>query len=220
MYIDTDGFISFGVPTANDWISGPIPSSAKPNAALYPFWDDLMVDGSASVLTKTTGTAPNRQYIVEWRNVFVFDHADHRFSFEAIISENGDIAFAYTGDMTAARPRAARRPSASKTRPGRSRCSTPATPPYCGAATASRSTPTDPHSTRPPPVRTLTGAVSPRHRHLRSCRGRRTVRGTASSFAIAFGCARYARPLDEAVRSAFDAVVSEVGKGDLAVDRV
>ena len=102
VYIDTDGFISFGVPTANDWISGPIPSSSKPNAALYPFWDDLMVDGSASVLTKTTGTAPNRQYIVEWRNVFVFDHADHRFSFEAIVSENGDITYAYIGDMTAA----------------------------------------------------------------------------------------------------------------------
>jgi Carboxypeptidase regulatory-like domain len=102
VYIDTDGFVSFAVPTANDWISGPIPSSSKPNAALYPFWDDLMVDGSASVLTKTTGTAPNRQYIIEWRNVFVFDHADHRFSFEAIISENGDIAYAYTGDMTAA----------------------------------------------------------------------------------------------------------------------
>jgi len=101
VYIDTDGFISTGVPTANDWISGPIPSSAKPNAGLYPFWDDLMVDGSGSVLTKTTGAAPNRQYIVEWRNVFVFDHPEHRFSFEAIISENGDIAFAYTGDMTA-----------------------------------------------------------------------------------------------------------------------
>src|SRR6266508_2864550 len=97
-WVDTNGVISFVAPNGSSWNHGAIPSAPapnKPNAAVYPFWDDLDVDASASVRTALTGTAPNRQFIVEWRNVKFFVNNSARVSFEVVFSETGDIAVAW-----------------------------------------------------------------------------------------------------------------------------
>ena len=66
--------------------------------AVYPFWEDFIVDGSASVRTATTGTAPNRKFIVEWRNIVFYRDPNARISFEVIFDEtSGVINFAYSG---------------------------------------------------------------------------------------------------------------------------
>jgi hypothetical protein len=104
-WVDTNGVITFQAPDGASWDHGEIPSppaTNRPSGAVYPFWDDWMVDGDASVLTATTGSAPNRRFIVEWRNVRHFSDAAERVSFEAIFDEaGGDITFAYTGIDTA-----------------------------------------------------------------------------------------------------------------------
>src|SRR6266508_4604294 len=97
-WVDTNVVISFVAPNGSSWNHGAIPSAPapnKPNAAVYPFWDDLDVDASASVRTALTGTAPNRQFIVEWRNVKFFVNNSARVSFEVVFSETGDIAVAW-----------------------------------------------------------------------------------------------------------------------------
>jgi glucose/arabinose dehydrogenase len=97
-WVDTNGVISFVAPNGSSWNHGAIPSAPaanKPNAAVYPFWDDLDVDASASVRTAVSGTAPNRQFVVEWRNVKFFANSAARVSFEVVFSENGDIAVAW-----------------------------------------------------------------------------------------------------------------------------
>jgi hypothetical protein len=96
-WVDTNGVISFVAPNGSSWNHGAIPSAPaanKPNAAVYPFWTDLVVDSSASVRTAVVGSAPNRQFVVEWRNVRFFDDPA-RVSFEVVFSENGDIAVAW-----------------------------------------------------------------------------------------------------------------------------
>ncbi|MER7283182.1 LamG-like jellyroll fold domain-containing protein [Dactylosporangium sp. NPDC000244] len=95
-WVSTNGFLAFADPSAaGDAAAGAaIPQSAAPNALVAPFWTDLVVDGSASVYTKTDGAFPNRRFIVEWRNVALFA-SSKRVTFEAILSENGDIAFNY-----------------------------------------------------------------------------------------------------------------------------
>ena len=65
-----------------------IPNAAPPNAAVYGFWDDLVVDGSSSVVTATHGTAPNRRFVVEWRNVAILGDTQRRLSFQAVLYEN------------------------------------------------------------------------------------------------------------------------------------
>ncbi|MEE6263561.1 carboxypeptidase regulatory-like domain-containing protein [Plantactinospora sonchi] len=98
-WIDTNGLVTFinpGEPSPDAW---PIPSAdspQEPNAAVYPFWHDWVVDTNASVRTTTRGTAPNREYVVEWRNVHSFEDPLTRITFQAIFHEVGGYSFAYT----------------------------------------------------------------------------------------------------------------------------
>jgi PKD repeat protein len=99
-WVDTNGVVTFATPNGSAWNHGPIPSAAaanKSNLAVYPFWDDLIVDASASVRTASSGTAPNRRFTVEWRNVRFFTDSSTRVTFEVIFDENGTITFAYDG---------------------------------------------------------------------------------------------------------------------------
>jgi len=75
----------------------PMPNRATPNNVVAPFWSDLEIDASSGVYTATTGTAPNRKFVVEWRNVFPHRDSAHRLGFEAVLGENGAVTFAYTG---------------------------------------------------------------------------------------------------------------------------
>ncbi|GIF20872.1 protocatechuate 3,4-dioxygenase beta subunit [Actinoplanes tereljensis] len=97
-YVDSNGLVTFedpGTPNSDAW---PIPSPRfpeEPNAAVYPFWHDWVVDSSASVRTTTRGTAPNRQYVVEWRNVSSYEDPTTRSTFQVIFDEAGGYSFAY-----------------------------------------------------------------------------------------------------------------------------
>jgi hypothetical protein len=99
-WISSNGFLAFGPEGATSPDRTAIPAEAEdgtPNAAIYPFWGDWVVDGSAAIATRTTGTAPNRQWLVEWRNVAWYGNDEVRASFEIIFSEDGGITFAYDG---------------------------------------------------------------------------------------------------------------------------
>ncbi|GIG93223.1 carboxypeptidase regulatory-like domain-containing protein [Plantactinospora endophytica] len=109
-WIGSSGLVTFKDPMYFGWIgstSSPIPSPAAegvPNAAVYVHWDKWVVDSQARIATKTSGTAPNRQWVVEWRNVHHFDDTTARTTFEVIFQENGQITFAYA-DITAGNAR-------------------------------------------------------------------------------------------------------------------
>lgn len=94
-FLSSNGSLNF--QAANTAFSnGSIPSTATPNAAIYPFWDDLVLDSSSRVFSKTGGTAPNRTFLVEWRNAMFFGGgATSRIDFEATLSENGEVSLSY-----------------------------------------------------------------------------------------------------------------------------
>ncbi|NUR70138.1 MAG: PKD domain-containing protein [Hamadaea sp.] len=100
-WIDTNGVLSFGTqPQGPSWNHGAIPSAPAwntPNAAVYPLWDDLIVDSSSGVYTSTSGSAPHRQFTVEWRNVRFYSDSATRVSFKVVLNEDGKITLAYTG---------------------------------------------------------------------------------------------------------------------------
>ena len=68
-----------------------IPVTGNPNAAIYAFWDDLIVDAAASVRTELLGAAPNRRFVVEWRNVHFFGDTTRRIDVNVVLHENGRI---------------------------------------------------------------------------------------------------------------------------------
>ncbi|GLX34404.1 hypothetical protein Sros01_04770 [Streptomyces roseochromogenus] len=98
-WIGTNGTVSFGGNHTGD-VNGDLPSTATPNAALYPFWDDLVVGpaGSGSgVFTAVSGTAPHRSYVIEWRKVSHWSAQADTFSFSAAIGEDGNVTYSYKG---------------------------------------------------------------------------------------------------------------------------
>ncbi|MEO3972940.1 S8 family serine peptidase [Streptomyces sp. CAU 1734] len=95
-HLSTNGTVSFGGTGAGD-VNGTIPSTVTPNATLYPFWDDLLIDTRGGVHTGVVGTAPNRSYVVEWRNVVHWAAQGETFSFAVKIGENGRVSYHYKG---------------------------------------------------------------------------------------------------------------------------
>ncbi|MGH3734236.1 MAG: carboxypeptidase regulatory-like domain-containing protein [Micromonosporaceae bacterium] len=103
-WIHTNGLVSFGDESGEPdaWVNPTMPTTKAPNAVVAPFWDDLNVDASASVRVQVLGTAPNRSYVVEWRNVLLQVNKTDRVTFEVIFDEGGRIGFHYTGMSTPA----------------------------------------------------------------------------------------------------------------------
>ncbi|MFD9411166.1 S8 family serine peptidase [Streptomyces sp. NPDC059989] len=98
-WIGTNGTVSFGGNNTGD-INADIPSTATPNAALYPFWDDLVVGAAGTgsgVFTAVTGAAPHRQYVIEWREVAHWSAQAEKFSFSAAVGEDGTVSYSYKG---------------------------------------------------------------------------------------------------------------------------
>ena len=103
--IHVDGRVTVGPAATVDQtalLPDAIPSEAMPNAALYPFWSDLYVDAEASVRTGVHGTAPDREFVVEWRNVLVRDALQRepvggRVTVQAVLGEDGSVRFQYAG---------------------------------------------------------------------------------------------------------------------------
>lgn len=97
-WLDTNGYLMFHDRGFADPVPFAIPSVQwSPDAAVYPFWNDWVVDSLASVRTGVHGLAPNRTWVVEWRDVHPFNMWQ-RVSFQVVFEETtGRILFAYDG---------------------------------------------------------------------------------------------------------------------------
>ena len=93
-YVATNGFVNFLGLDAT-FGNSPIPSTGTPNGAIYPYWDDMFMDGESSAFTALLGSAPNRQFVIEWRNLDYFGDSSRRVDFEVILHENGHILTQY-----------------------------------------------------------------------------------------------------------------------------
>jgi N-acetylneuraminic acid mutarotase len=105
MYISTNGNVHFITP--NDSYPGeagfpclPSAASSVPRPMIAALWDDLVVpeegqSGGGGVYTDVVGTAPNRTFVIEWRNVYEYFPPNDRGTFEILLDENGEIRFQY-----------------------------------------------------------------------------------------------------------------------------
>ncbi|MFF1307822.1 carboxypeptidase regulatory-like domain-containing protein [Streptomyces sp. NPDC058307] len=102
-FVGTNGFLSFTAGSTMP-INAALPHGGQPNAAVLPFWDDLVIDASAEIRTGTDGAAPDRRFAVEWRNALIYD-TQERITVQAVLYESGSVTFEYIelGDTDAAR---------------------------------------------------------------------------------------------------------------------
>ncbi|MEV6927409.1 DNRLRE domain-containing protein [Dactylosporangium sp. NPDC051485] len=98
-WVDTNGMLSFVDPQGShpdDIVQ--LPNSANPNATIYAYAQDLIVDGSASIRTATIGTAPNRTFVIDWNNPYQYGFASRRQNAEVIFTEGSStIKLDYSG---------------------------------------------------------------------------------------------------------------------------
>ncbi|MEV6107973.1 S8 family serine peptidase [Streptomyces sp. NPDC051940] len=94
--VSVEGALAFGASSTTS-INMELPIELAPNGALYPFWDNLLMDNSSGVYTSFRGTAPHREFVVEWRNMILSDNKPQRLGFAAVISEDGGYTFHYRG---------------------------------------------------------------------------------------------------------------------------
>ena len=69
--------------------------SRSPVDAIYPLWDDLIVDDQAGIyfgMTEVDGTAAE---VIEWRNVTFFSDRTARVSFSVTLIADGRIQIGY-----------------------------------------------------------------------------------------------------------------------------
>jgi hypothetical protein len=93
--VTTNGFLNF-LPTFPSFGNVGIPNPGDPNAAIFPFWSDLFVDGvAATVRADTIGSAPNRQFVIEWRDVTPLSQPSLPLEFEVLLGEDGSIVMRY-----------------------------------------------------------------------------------------------------------------------------
>ncbi|MGW2474013.1 S8 family serine peptidase [Streptomyces sp. NPDC001665] len=92
-WVTRDGQLIFGYLSVLD--NSPLPNKAPANGTLSPFWDKLAMDDSSGVYTSVRGTAPHREYVVEWRNMMIARDPSQRVGFAAVLSEDGTYTFQY-----------------------------------------------------------------------------------------------------------------------------
>lgn len=93
--ICTNGWGGFDVAsTTNAYDNTAIPSTAIPNNALYPFWDDMDFRTSGSVYYKND--IANNRFIVEWKDAPHYDPpAGGPYTYELILYSDGRIIYQY-----------------------------------------------------------------------------------------------------------------------------
>jgi len=86
--VSANGYLTFGGAggVADNFL---IPGIAQPNEFIAPFWDDLNPQ-PGDVYQRTLGSAPNRQFVVEWHGVPTVASPTSQLTFEVILFETSN----------------------------------------------------------------------------------------------------------------------------------
>ena len=94
--ISDNGILKFCNTAAGDTLLNAVPVNnlrSTTRNILAPLWDDLAVTSSETdIKYKVTGSAPNRIFTVEWKNVYWnFASFDYNANFQVVLYENSNI---------------------------------------------------------------------------------------------------------------------------------
>jgi Stigma-specific protein, Stig1 len=87
-YVSSNGNLQL-IGTGVTSLSGTIPSSSDPDAVIAPYWRDLLTSASG-VCSATFGTAPNRQWVIQWQTARHYSTETETLTFEIVITETSN----------------------------------------------------------------------------------------------------------------------------------
>jgi len=72
LYVSSNGWVGFNTPLTSDFTPEPFPTCNGPNLAIVACWQDFNPGTGGTIRYTTTGTAPNRRFIVSYTNIPFF----------------------------------------------------------------------------------------------------------------------------------------------------
>ncbi len=79
----------------DNFMNTNLPNGGAPNATICPYWTNLNPGAGGNVNVGTTGTSPNRAFVITWADV-PWGRTTVKFTFQAILYEaTSDIVFQY-----------------------------------------------------------------------------------------------------------------------------
>ncbi len=73
VFLNPNGFVNFLEADPYSSNPEPIPDADRPNAAIYPLWQNMYVGDAGSVEYATVGRAPHRAFVIEYENIAIND---------------------------------------------------------------------------------------------------------------------------------------------------
>ena len=105
--ISTNGWMEFGIGTpgslrglstpgqiGGDFKPGARADAERPTKALGPWWSDLSTGSSGQISYQTLGTAPNRVFVIQWKNILAYYDASSTttyLNFQVRLSESSNF---------------------------------------------------------------------------------------------------------------------------------
>ncbi|MCX6375827.1 MAG: lectin like domain-containing protein, partial [Armatimonadetes bacterium] len=95
VYVGANGLLGFANTGLDEYQNTDIPNGNTPNAAIYPYWDDLNPETVGTVRMGTVGTYPERKLVISWVGVRHYG-STNPFTFQVLLCETtSDIIFQY-----------------------------------------------------------------------------------------------------------------------------
>jgi len=99
--LSSNGFLRLGSGAATSYSNTSIPSGSDPNSFVAPWWDDLYPPAGGTIWSMTTGTAPNRQFVVTWSDIQTYAISNSGVTFQLVLDEaTSDVFFQYQETAT------------------------------------------------------------------------------------------------------------------------
>lgn len=98
--VSSNGFIAMDGNAISGALTGAMPVTSAPNAVIAPYWSDLRTS-SSGICVATVGTAPRRQWAVEWLNASHFSGGGS-LTFEVVLNEGSGVIELMYGAVTGA----------------------------------------------------------------------------------------------------------------------
>lgn len=96
IYVAANGMVGFVNQGLDSAANTDLPTAASPNAAIYPYWDDLNPAAGGSVWIGTDGASPSREMVVSWISVPHRSKPPTTLTFQVVLYENSNrIQFQY-----------------------------------------------------------------------------------------------------------------------------
>jgi C1A family cysteine protease len=95
LYIGANGLLGFANTGLGEYLNRDIPSVNTPNAAIYPYWDDLNPSVGGTVHMGTVGAYPERKLVISWVGVPHYG-STNPLTFQVLLCETtGDVICQY-----------------------------------------------------------------------------------------------------------------------------